>query len=64
MVKQFAAVLITGAWQMGKTSLLRKLYPSVSYLTLDLPANAEVARTASDELLTAQINPGKLLHDP
>jgi predicted AAA+ superfamily ATPase len=57
MVKQFPAVLITGAWQTGKTSLLRHLYPSASYLTLELPANAEAARTAPDELLTAYPSP-------
>ncbi len=53
MAKQFPALLITGARQTGKTSLLRHLYPSASYLTLDLPANAEAARTAPDELLAA-----------
>jgi predicted AAA+ superfamily ATPase len=53
MAKQFPAVLITGARQTGKTSLLRPLYPRTSYLTLDLPANAEAARTAPDELLKA-----------
>ena len=53
MAKQFPAVLITGARQTGKTSLLRHLYPRTSYLTLDLPANAEAARTAPDELLKA-----------
>lgn len=53
MARQFPAVLITGARQTGKTSLLRHLYPGASYLTLDLPANAEAARTAPDELLKA-----------
>jgi len=53
MAKQFTAVLITGARQTDKTSLLRQLYPSASYLPLDLPANAEAARTAPDELLAA-----------
>ena len=53
MARQFPAVLITGARQTGKTSLLRHLYPRASYLTLDLPANAEAARTAPDELLKA-----------
>lgn len=53
MTKQFPALLITGARQTGKTSLLRHLYPDASYLTLDLPANAEAAHTAPDELLEA-----------
>jgi predicted AAA+ superfamily ATPase len=51
MAKQFPAVLITGARQTGKTSLLRQLYPSASYVTLDLLLNAEAARAAPDELL-------------
>ena len=53
MAQQFPAVLITGARQTGKTSLLRHLYPNASYLTLDFPANAEAARTAPDALLDA-----------
>jgi uncharacterized protein len=57
MAKQFPAVLITGARQTGKTSLLKQLYPNASYLTLDLPANAEAARTAPDELLAAHPSP-------
>jgi predicted AAA+ superfamily ATPase len=57
MAKQFPAVLITGARQTGKTSLLRQLYPSASYLTLDLPANAEAACTAPDELLASYPTP-------
>ncbi|MEW6683038.1 MAG: ATP-binding protein [Nitrospirota bacterium] len=51
MARQFPAVLVTGARQTGKTSLLRHLYPRASYLSLDLPANAEAARTAPDALL-------------
>lgn len=53
MAKQFPAVLITGARQTGKTSVLRRLYPKAAYLTLDLPAHAEAARTAPDELLAS-----------
>lgn len=51
MARQFPAVLITGARQAGKTSLLRHLYPRASYLSLDLPTNAEAARTAPEALL-------------
>ena len=51
MVDQFPAVLVTGARQAGKTSILRHLYPQISYLSLDLPANAEAANTAPEQLL-------------
>jgi len=51
MAEQFPAVLITGVRQAGKTSLLRHLYPAASYLSLDLPANAEAANTAPERLL-------------
>ena len=51
MAKQFPAVLVTGARQTGKTSLLRHLFPKASYLSLDLPATAEAARSAAEKLL-------------
>jgi predicted AAA+ superfamily ATPase len=51
MARQFPAVLITGARQSGKTSLLRHLYPRAAYFSLDLPTNAEAARTAPEALL-------------
>lgn len=51
MAAQFPAVLVTGARQAGKTSLLRHLFPAASYLTLDLPANAEAAATDAERLL-------------
>lgn len=51
MAEQFPAVLVTGARQTGKTSLLRHLYPRAAYLSLDLPANAEAAQTAPERLL-------------
>jgi len=51
MASQFPAVIVTGARQAGKTSILRHLYPEASYLSLDLPTNAEAAQTAPERLL-------------
>lgn len=42
--KQFPVVLITGARQVGKTTLARAFLPDASYVTLDVPAEAEAAR--------------------
>jgi len=57
MADQFPAVLVTGARQAGKTSILRHLYPQASYLSLDLPANAEAAHTAPEQLLEQHPEP-------
>jgi hypothetical protein len=51
MARQFPALLVTGARQVGKTSLLRHLFPGASYLALDFPGNAEAARSAPERLL-------------
>ena len=51
MADTFPAVLITGARQTGKTSLLRRQFADADYLSLDLPANAEAAETAPERLL-------------
>lgn len=51
MAGQFPAVLVTGARQVGKTSLLRHLFPDASYITLDFPGHAEAAQTAPERLL-------------
>ncbi|MDH7502314.1 MAG: hypothetical protein QHJ82_06310 [Verrucomicrobiota bacterium] len=40
-----------GARQTGKTSVLRHAFPNAAYLTLDLPAAAQAAVSAPEELL-------------
>ncbi|MBI2422956.1 MAG: ATP-binding protein [Candidatus Hydrogenedentes bacterium] len=41
---QFPAVVLTGARQAGKTSLVRHLFPEAGYVSLDIPQEAESAR--------------------
>jgi predicted AAA+ superfamily ATPase len=43
LARQFPAIAVTGARQTGKTTLLRELFPSHSYVSLDLPSAAELA---------------------
>jgi hypothetical protein len=57
LAKQFPAVLVTGTRQAGKTSLLRHLFPQASFLSLDLPVNAEAAQTAPEQLLDQHPEP-------
>jgi predicted AAA+ superfamily ATPase len=41
---QFPVVVLTGARQAGKTSLVRRLFPKADYVTFDIPRDAEAAR--------------------
>ncbi|MFP4501221.1 MAG: ATP-binding protein [Candidatus Hydrogenedentota bacterium] len=41
---QFPVVVVTGARQAGKTSLVRHLFPEAGYVTFDIPQVAESAR--------------------
>lgn len=45
------AILLTGARQTGKTSLLRHLFPNYQYISLDLPLNAELAERNGTKFL-------------
>lgn len=45
LAAHFPVVLLTGARQTGKTTLLRDLYPEAPFLTLDLPSVAYDAET-------------------
>lgn len=51
LTDQFSAVLITGPRQVGKTSLLQKLYPDYQYISFDHPIMAEKATKNPDEFL-------------
>jgi len=61
MAKQFPAALVPGTRQAGKTSILRHLFPQASYLSLGLPANAEAAQSAPEQLLDQ--HPGPVIID-
>jgi predicted AAA+ superfamily ATPase len=43
LFSQFPAVVITGARQTGKTSLVQKVFPDITYRSFDLPAEAALA---------------------
>jgi len=47
----FPVVLLTGARQTGKTTLIRALYPDLPYVSLDLPSLAERAERAPEGFL-------------
>jgi len=41
--RHFPAVVLTGARQVGKTSLLRRVFPGHAYVSLEVPSVAELA---------------------
>lgn len=51
LVKTHPVMLVTGARQVGKTTLLTSLFPKAPYLTLDDPTLAESAEAAPQEFL-------------
>jgi predicted AAA+ superfamily ATPase len=57
---QFPVVVLTGARQVGKTTLARALFPAAAYVTLDHPAQAERARLSPEEFLGALSRPAIL----
>lgn len=54
---QFPVVVLTGARQVGKTTLARAFLPEADYVTLDIPAEAELARLNPADLLGAYSTP-------
>ena len=53
LARDFPAVVVSGARQTGKTTLLRHCFPNHNYVSLDLPSKAE----------QAERNPGSFLAD-
>ena len=54
-------VVLTGARQTGKTSLMRRLFPDHHYASLELPSEAELAEQDPDTFLTR--HPAPLIVD-
>jgi hypothetical protein len=59
--RHFKVVVLTGARQTGKTTLLRALFPGHHHVTLDLPQDAALAEQAPTEFLAR--HPPPLLVD-
>jgi predicted AAA+ superfamily ATPase len=56
-VAQFPVVVVTGARQAGKTSLVRHLFPKTRYVTFDIARDAESARLDFDGFLRRYPDP-------
>ena len=59
--QKFPVIVLTGARQAGKTALLRSLFPSHRYVSLDLPSAAAMAE--KDPTAFFERNPAPLLVD-
>ena len=49
---QLPVLIVTGARQTGKTTLLKHVFPKLNYVSLDLPSLAEQAEHNPDEFLS------------
>lgn len=61
LANAFPCLVVTGARQVGKTTLLRELFPKHNYVSLDLPSLAEEAEKAPELFLSR--HPAPLLVD-
>jgi predicted AAA+ superfamily ATPase len=57
MVKQFPAVVVTGPRQVGKTALVRHVFPDAEYVSLDLPSIAADAENNAERFLRGRREP-------
>ena len=57
IVEHFPALVLTGARQAGKTTLLRALFPDHRYISLDLPAHADLAENDPSAFLSRYPDP-------
>ena len=54
---QFPAIVLTGARQTGKTSLVKRLFPSAEYVSFDIPREAEAAKSNAETFLAERTEP-------
>ena len=57
LFRQFPAVVVTGPRQVGKTSVVRRVFPSHSYVSLDIPSMAEQAEKSPETFIRTFIEP-------
>ena len=57
LFRQFPAVVVTGPRQVGKTSLVRRVFPSHTYVSLDVPSMAEQADKSPEAFIQSFAEP-------
>ncbi len=57
LISQFPAVVITGARQVGKTALVRHIFPDCGYVSLDIPSVAAQAENNPAEFFSSRTEP-------
>jgi hypothetical protein len=57
LFRQFPAVVMIGPRQVGKTSLVRRVFPSHSYVSLDIPSMAEQAEKSPETFIRTFAEP-------
>ena len=57
LLLHFPVVIITGARQTGKTTLLKNMFPNFEYISLDLPSEAEAAEKNPAEFFNQHKSP-------
>lgn len=61
LFKTFKAVLVTGARQTGKSTMIKKLFPDMSYVTFDDPFVENQAKNSAESFL--MLNPSPVIFD-
>ena len=57
LFSQFPAVVLTGARQVGKTALVRRVFPDARYISLDIPSVAAQAENNPESFLRSHEKP-------